>query len=171
MKAEALNQAWPCSLRYAARKQIGTVHLCRGRGALLLQRAPAALLVWLLPARLSALPGRPGAPWDHSDCRFSGQLLTFHTRTFMSSLPLNTYVPSPLNLTANTRCMRLVVYTSRECPPVKPAIKGKTQCGGQGSLCDVAGPNAQGTRRTSTGCKVARAIAQGTCRTGTNCVS
>jgi hypothetical protein len=36
----------------------------------------------------------------------------------MSSLPLNTYVPSPLNLTLNTRCMRLVWYTSRLWPPM-----------------------------------------------------
>ena len=64
----------------------------------------------------------------------------FQMRTFMSSLPLNTYTPSPLKRTAKTlrskakreprlaapaplstrthRCMRLVWYTSRLRPPL-----------------------------------------------------
>jgi hypothetical protein len=52
---------------------------------------------------------------------------TFQTRTFMSSEPLNTYVPSPLNLTEKTRCMRLVWYTSRQWPPLCEKMR---TCGG-----------------------------------------
>lgn len=62
-------------------------------------------------------PSKAGAEPKNNEAR--GQQrepvvsLTFQTRTFMSSLPLNTYVASPLKRTVKTRCMRLAVYT---CP-------------------------------------------------------